>query len=111
MNEVKGMISLNPENGTISIKLDNGSYVTDHFPNGIKNWLEVELDVIKEAQAKEQAKETVSPFTVFYRYQNGAGFERTFDCYATSTENAITQFRQKYGYDHIRIMRTKELKR
>lgn len=53
MSEVKGTISINPENGTISIRLDNGHYASNHFPNGIKTWLEVELDVIKEAQDTE----------------------------------------------------------
>lgn len=54
MSEVKGTISINPENGTVSIRLDNGHFAKNHFPNGIKSWLEVELDVIKKEQQAEE---------------------------------------------------------
>lgn len=65
--------------------------------------------VIDLNQRDQRPKEpTVKPFTVFYRHQNGFGFERKFECYAENETKATSQFRQRYGYNEIRIMRIQE---
>lgn len=106
MNQIKGTISLNPETGTVSIQLENGHHASHQFPRGIQSWLETELEVIEKQQ-----RETVSPFTVYYRYQNGFGHERKIEFYAKNKEDATSQFRRKFGYDEIRIMRIEGEKR
>jgi hypothetical protein len=53
--KVEGKIVLDTSNNTISIKLENGSYAQMLFPNGIKTWLEVELECIEETEARKNA--------------------------------------------------------
>lgn len=52
---VNGRISLDTKKQTVTLHLENGSYGIDLFPNGVKNWLEVELDCLKKQESKEAA--------------------------------------------------------
>lgn len=43
MNEVTGTITIKAD-GTVTLKLENGSFCTDHYPKGVKTFLEVEIE-------------------------------------------------------------------
>lgn len=43
---MKGTIELDTVKKTITIWLENGSYCIDHYPNGIKRFLEEEFECI-----------------------------------------------------------------
>jgi hypothetical protein len=44
--KIKGTIEIDPNRNTISIRLENGHYCFDHFPNGIKTFLEDEIETL-----------------------------------------------------------------
>jgi hypothetical protein len=45
---MKGTIEINPEKGTVTIRLENGSYCVDHYPIGIKHFIEEEIECLKK---------------------------------------------------------------
>lgn len=89
----------------VGIKEGNGYTVFDHIGT-----IDEMAPVVRELNERDNppAKPTVKPFTVYYRHQNGFGFERKFECYAENEMKATSQFRRKYGYNEIRIMRIQE---
>lgn len=49
----KGEIIIDSVKGTITINMENGAYVREHFPNGIAHWLEDEIDTIRTYGLKD----------------------------------------------------------
>lgn len=65
--KLKGTIEIDAERGTISLKFDNGSFCSDHYPNGIKHFLEDEIECVK--------KNGTEPHTLYTGYPKGWGPE------------------------------------
>ena len=49
---VSGKIEIDAVKGTVTIHLENGSYCLDHYPNGVKSFVETEIECLREAKVK-----------------------------------------------------------
>jgi hypothetical protein len=46
--EIKGTILIDPDKKTISIKLDNGSWCHELFSNGLKRFVDEEIELLSK---------------------------------------------------------------
>jgi hypothetical protein len=52
---IKGMIEIDVEQKTVTIRLENGSYCLKHYTHGIKRFLDEEILFVQhEQQVKEE---------------------------------------------------------
>lgn len=45
---MNGSIEIDSERGTVTIHLDNGSYCINHYTNGIKRFLDDEIQLLQK---------------------------------------------------------------
>jgi hypothetical protein len=49
MKATKGMIIVKSD-GTVTIKMDSGAYCLDHFTNGVKRFLDTEIEILQRKE-------------------------------------------------------------
>lgn len=67
--KINGQIEIDVVEGTVTIRLENGSYCLKHYPNGIKSFLETEIEVLREQKVKDTLE----------RANNIVGFPKGWD--------------------------------
>lgn len=89
---VNGTISIDTDKKTVTIKLDNGSYCIDHYPNGIKRFLDEEFECLIKQENKPNITIEEADQLAYDHYEKGG--DAWIECWEPSEKQ---KFIEQYG--------------